>query len=277
MRLTTIVLAGLAASAAPGSTLLAGPTTPIPFAAAAGGVAPLLLFRYDDGAIRRAFQSVLNRDPTSSELRRYRAYMDQYDWTEQDIRRDLRDRPDYQRYSNNRSMQPEAIIRRAYRDILNRDPDPEGMRAYRVKIIDQGWSEQDVREALRNSPEYSSGSVRNASAERIVRRAYQDVLNREPDPEGMAEYRRNIVERGWDEHDVRAALRRSQEARGQRVGGMTEAQANDVVRRAYQSVLRRDPDPAGMRDYTAKVLSEHWTERQVADALRHSDEYRRMH
>ena len=90
MRLTTIVLAGLAASAAPGATLLAGPTTPLPLAAV-GGVAPLLLFRYDDGAIRRAFQSVLNRDPTGSELRRYRAYMDQYGWTEQDIRRDLRD------------------------------------------------------------------------------------------------------------------------------------------------------------------------------------------
>src|SRR5262249_664778 len=118
MRLTTIVLAGLAAHAAAGASLLAGQTTPIPLAAALGGVAPLLLYRYDDAPIRRAFQAVLNRDPTSSELRRYRAYMDQYNWTEQDIRRDLRDRPDYQRYSNNRSMQPEAIIRRAYRDIL---------------------------------------------------------------------------------------------------------------------------------------------------------------
>ena len=284
MRLTTIVLAGLAAQAAAGAPLLAQETTSLPLAVTAvAGAAPLFLFRSDDDAIRRAFQSVLNRDPTGSELRRYRAFMDEYNWTEQDIRRDLRDRPDYQRYSNNRRLQPEAIIRRAYRDILGRDPDPEGLRAYRIKMIDQGWSEQDVREALRNSPEYASGGVRNASADRIVRRAYQDILGREPDAAGLETYRRNIVERGWDEQDVRTALRRSAEARETRTGGsarvssMTEAQANDIVRHAYQSVLRREPDAAGMRDYTYKVMHDHWTESQVMDALRQSPEYRSRH
>jgi TorA maturation chaperone TorD len=290
MRVTTIVLAGLAVQAAAGAPLIAQGTSPLPLATAVAGVAPLLLFRYDDGAIRSAFQSVLNRDPTNSELRRYRAFMDEYDWTEQDIRRDLRDRPDYQRYSSNHRMQPETIIRRAYRDILGRDPDTEGLRTYRSKMIDQGWSEQDVRESLRSSPEYTSGTVRNASADRIIRRAYQDILNREPDSAGLETYRRNIVERGWDEQDVRTALRRSSEAHGQgsvpggvsgssggHVSTMTEAQANDIVRRAYQSVLRREPDADGMRDYTFKVMHDHWTQSQVMDALRKSPEYRSKH
>jgi hypothetical protein len=291
MRLTTIVLAGTALSAAAGASLLAQDLSTLPVAAALGGIAPLM-YRSDDSAIRSAFQSVLKRDPTSSELRRYREYMDQYDWTESDIRRDLRDRPDYQLYSTNRSLQPEAIIRRAYRDILGRDPDAEGMRSYRIKMVDEGWSEQAVREALRNSPEYSSGSVRNTSADRIIRRAYQDILRRDPDQAGLETYRRNIVERGWDEQDVRTALRRSSEARGQVSGGsaqgsgghatsqpppMTEAQANDIVRRAYLSVLNREPDATGMRDYTNKVLREHWSERQVQDALRKSPEYHAKH
>jgi hypothetical protein len=276
MKLTTFVLAGLAAFTCGALPAQAAPALP---ATGGLGIAPLMQSRWDEGAVRRAFQSVLRRDPTPSELRRYQAFMEEYNWTEADVRRDLQDRPDYQTYTRNRSLQPEAIIRRAYRDILDRNPDPEGMSAYRSKIIDQGWSEQDVREALRNSPEYQSGGVRNSSADRIVRRAYQDVLHRDPDPAGLEQYRRNIVERGWDEQDVRTALRRSPESRGQvgRVSLTGEAQAADMVRRAYRSVLNREPDDVGLRDYTAKVVQEHWTERQIMDELRRSDEYRSKH
>jgi hypothetical protein len=279
MRLTTVVLAGIAVNAAAGGSLLAGEGTHAPLAAVQG-IAPLLQGSNEDAIIRRAFLSVLNREPTSSELRRYRVLMEDYNWTEQDIRRDLRDRPDYQRYSSNRrGMRPEVIVRRAYQDILGRDPDPEGLRTYRGKIIDEGWSEQDVREALRRSPEYASGAARTASADRIIRRAYQDILGREPDPEGLEVYRRNIIERGWDEQDVRQALRRSPERRARVTGqvNISEADATEMVRRAYLSVLSREPDEAGMRDYRARILRDHWTERQLMDALRNSPEYRSKH
>ena len=281
MRLTTVVLAGVVAGAGFGGSVLAQP----------------LLFQYgrsDEGAVRRAFQSVLNRDPNASELRRYRVLMEENNWGESDIRRDLQSRPDYQRYSTNRRLNPETIIRRAYQDILGRTPDPEGMRTYRSDILDRGWSEQDVREALRNSPEYTSGAVRTSSADRIIRRAYQDILHRDPDPEGLNTYRRNIVERGWDEQDVRQALHRSEERRGvvpgnnnnnnnRNYGGnnnrgrVDDATASDMVRRAYNSVLNREPDANGMRDYKARVINDHWTEQQLADALRNSDEYRSKH
>jgi TorA maturation chaperone TorD len=278
MRLTTIVLAGVVAGAGFGGSALAQP----------------LLFQYgrsDEGAVRRAFQSVLRRDPTASELRRYRVLMEEDNWSESDIRRDLQSRPDYQRYSTNRRLNPETIIRRAYQDILGRDPDPEGMRTYRSDILDRGWSEQDVREALRNSPEYSSGAVRTSSADRIIRRAYQDILRRDPDPEGLNTYRRDIIERGWDEQDVRQALRRSEERRGavgrspsdRSYGGnanrgrVDDATASDMVRRAYNAVLNREPDANGMRDYKARVINDRWTQQQLEDALRNSDEYRSKH
>jgi TorA maturation chaperone TorD len=205
--------------------------------------------------------------------------MEDEHWSEADVRRDLSSRTDYQRYSTNRhSMQPEAIIRRAYRDILGRDPDPEGMRTYRSNIIDRNWSEQDVREALRNSPEYASGGARTASADRIIRRAYQDILGREPDASGLETYRRNIVERGWDEQDVRTALRRSQERREVVRGArsVSDAEAADMVRRAYQTVLKREPDAGGMQEYKARILNDRWTEQQVVSALRSSPERREV-
>lgn len=281
MRLTTIiVLAGITATTSVAAPVMAQERTHLSGAAALKGIAPLLYDHLEEAAIQRAFRSVLNREPTGSELRRYLTLMEENNWTEADVRRDLGSRTDYQRYSTNRrGMRPDAIVRRAYQDILGRDPDPEGMRTYRSNIIDRGWSEQDVREALRNSPEYASGGARTASADRIIRRAYQDILGREPDPGGLETYRRNIIERGWDEQDVRTALRRSQErrevVRGQR--NLSDAEAADIVRRAYLSVLDREPDANGMRDYKARILNDRWTEQQVVNALRNSDEYRSKH
>lgn len=244
----------------------------------AGGTAlagiPMLAETYSqDAAIQSAFRAVLNREPSASELRRYRVLIDENGWTEADVRRDLTERADYRRYSGGRGVSPTGIVRRAYQDILGRDPDAQGLRDYRNKIVTEGWSEQDVREALRRSDEYASADRRTASADRIVRRAYQGILRREPDPEGLQHYRRNILENGWDEHDVREAIRKSPEKAQQRLG-LTDAQATEIVRRAYLAVLNREPDETGMRDYKTRVLRDRWTERQVAEALRNSDEYR---
>jgi len=276
MRLTTIVLAGITATTALAGSAMAQSGTHLTGSAALKGLSPFLFDREED-AVRRAFQSVLNREPTGSELRRYRSLMEDNNWSEADVRRDLSSRSDYYRYSTNRrGMRPDAIVQRAYQDILGRDPDPEGLRTYRSNIVDRNWTEQDVREALRNSPEYQSGAARTSSADRIIRRAYQDILGREPDAEGLSTYRRNIIERGWDEQDVRTALRRSPERRGQVTGqrGLTDADATDMVRRAYQSVLKREPDEAGLQEYKARILNDRWTEQQVVSALRSSPERR---
>jgi hypothetical protein len=223
-----------------------------------------------DAAITRAFRDVLKREPTGSELRRYRSLMREENWTEADVRSDLRSRSDYRRYSSGRGADPDRVIRRAYRDILDRDPDPEGLRHYRIEMIDNGWTEQDVREALRNSSEYAR--VRQASADRIVTRAYEDILGRQPDQRGLVQYRNRILNDGWEEYDVREALRRSPEYRQKNT--MTREKAVEIVNRAYKSVLGRDGDPAGMEGYVQRVLRDKWTEADVARELRKSDEYR---
>ena len=268
----------LAMAAAVGIALQAG----LGAGAEAVPLRPALLFTVaQDAAITRAFRGFLNRDPTSYELRRYRTLMQQNGWTEYDVRRDLRERSDYRAIGTRRGVSADDVVRRAYQDILGRDPDPDGLRNYRAKILNDGWSERDVREALRKSDEYAANNgpargFRTASADRIIRRAYQDILNREPDQAGLRNYRRLILEDGWDEHDVRQALIRSPERRQQRLGA-SSAQAEETVRRAYQSVLGRDPDPGGLSHYTSKIRFERWTEEDVVQALRESDEYREKH
>src|SRR5262245_29142931 len=56
----------------------------------------------------------------------------------------------YGRYSD----RADRIVRRAYEDVLGREPDPEGLRSYREHVLDDGWSETEVRESLRRSAEY---------------------------------------------------------------------------------------------------------------------------
>ena len=260
MKIVTVAVAGIVMVAGHGGQALAQQTKVSQYGNA-------------DTAIVRSFQSVVGRAPTDRELLRYRALMIRNGWTEADVRRDLAARTDYQKYRNDQGTRPTAAVRSAYQDILGREPDAEGLRNYRQKIVREGWSEQDVRDDLRRSAEYGSLTGRTASADRIIRRAYLDVLHREPDAEGLANYRREVLENGWEYHDLRQALARSEERRSNR-GAVRDGDAAAMVRRAYLTVLSREPDAVGLRDYSAKIMREGWTEAQVARALRESEEYR---
>jgi hypothetical protein len=103
---------------------------------------------------------------------------------------------------------PEVVIKRAYLDLLGREPDPTGLRDYRSLILDHGWTETMVRDNIRRGDEF-----RREGADRIIRRAYLDVLGREVDPEGLRHFRHQLLERNWSEGDVRDSLRHSDEYR----------------------------------------------------------------
>ena len=243
-----------------------------------------------DRMIERAFDDMLGRRPDSRELRLYRTRVYEDDWTERDIRSELRrQRDERDRYGSGTgygngsnsgsgyngdrerpsSADVDRIITRAYQDILDRDPDAQGMREYRRRMLDDGWTERQVRDALRRSNE--KAELSDSQIDQMITRAYRDVLGRAPDGSGLANFRSQVKSKGWTEADVRAALRDSAEYRDKNT--MTEAKAREVVARAYQSVLGRDPDP-GADVYVQKVWREKWTERDVANELRKSDEYR---
>jgi TorA maturation chaperone TorD len=266
MRFKTIALAGIIAGGGMVGSVLAPPVALAQTSSA-------------DSAVIRSFRSVLRRDPTNRELTRYRTLMVRNGWTAADVRRDLAARTDYRYYRNDTtSTRPTAAVRSAYRDVLGREPDDAGLRNYRDKIVRQGWTEQDVREALRNSPEYASSDSRIAAADAIIRRAYQDVLHREPDASGLETYRREILENGWEYHDLRQVLMRSDERRLARSLNPNDpnrdANATQMVRRAYLSVLGREPDAAGLQNYRERILRDGWSEDQVVRALRQSPEGR---
>ena len=107
----------------------------------------------------------------------------------------------------------DAIVRRAYQDVLNREPDNAGMRTYRSHIIDDGWSEAQIREALRKSPEFrEANTMTYPKAQAIVRQAYLSVLRREPDS-GANTYVENVMRKHWTQRDVEQELRKSPEYR----------------------------------------------------------------
>jgi hypothetical protein len=110
----------------------------------------------------------------------------------------------------------DRMVRRAYQDVLGRDPDEGGLRQYRSRIIDEGWSEEQVRNSLRNSPEYRvRTTMTREKAQDIVRRAYLNVLKREPDA-GAEGYVRNVLQNNWSQEDVERELRKSDEFKNRR-------------------------------------------------------------
>lgn len=156
----------------------------------------------------------------------------------------------------------DRAIRSAYRDILGRDPDDAGLRNFRGRLLDAGWSEDQLRDNLRRSPEFKT---RDTDA--LVRSAYRDVLGREPDPAGLANFKR-ALEHGMSDAELRAELRRSSEG--------AQKSVHDVITRAYRELLHREPDPAGLANFTDMMLKRGWDEGRVRDALRKSDEYRNL-
>jgi hypothetical protein len=115
------------------------------------------------------------------------------------------------------------------------------------------------------------GRPSGRDADRIVQRAYQDILHRDPDPGGLSQYRSRIIDDGWTETEVRNSLKSSPEYH--ELTTMTPAKAQDIVRRAYLSVLKREPDP-GSRGYVDRVMRDRWSQEDVERELRNSAEYR---
>jgi hypothetical protein len=176
-------------------------------------------------AVRRAFDDVFRREPSDRELRYYSRKMEDERWSDSDLRSEIRreiredrrdDRRDRRddRHDRRDSREVERIVRSAYQDILEREPDAPGLRLYRSRMIDDDWSEQDVREALRKSPEFrDKNRMTRDKAEDIVARAYRSILNREPDS-GSRGYVDKVLYQKWSQNDVERELRKSPEYRG---------------------------------------------------------------
>lgn len=100
----------------------------------------------------------------------------------------------------------------------------------------------------------------------MIRTAYQEVLRRSADPDGLSYYRGLVIDQGWTDRMVRRHMMESAEYRQEVV--------DQMIRDAYQDVLKREPDPSGLANYRRLIIEENWSERQLRAELRKSPEYR---
>jgi hypothetical protein len=154
----------------------------------------------------------------------------------------------------------DAIVIHAYRDVLDRSPDPEGLRTYRERLMREGWSERQIVEQLQRS-----GEARGINADEAITRIYREVLGRDPDANGLGHYRAKWRD-GWTQGQIRDDLRRSNEGRDYYI--------RSTVTRAYKELLGRDPDPQGYATYERLMREKGYSEQQVRAAIMSGDEYR---
>ncbi len=154
----------------------------------------------------------------------------------------------------------DAMITQAFREVLRRPPDPAGLRTYRERVINDGWTERDVIRQLQRSDE-----ARGIDPTTAITQIYREVLGRDPDPNGLAHYRAKWRD-GWTQGQIRDDLRRSHEGR--------DTYIRAAITRAYREILGRDPDPAGYATYERLMREKGMSERDLRATLMSGDEYR---
>jgi hypothetical protein len=204
--------------------------------------------------VEDSFRRLLGRSPTRRELRHYVGLLTSEQMTPGQMRRELRDSDEY------REHEADEIIDRVFPELLERKPSPEDRQHYRKQILRRGYTEEDVRRKLKESTEYRV----TLPNEKIVR-AFVAVLGREPDLSGCEPFRRLILDRGYSEENLREHLRRSEEFR---------ERSKLLITRIYQEMLEREPDPQGLEHYRRAMIDRGWTEHQVRESIRRSEEYR---
>jgi uncharacterized protein YnzC (UPF0291/DUF896 family) len=113
------------------------------------------------------------------------------------------------------------------------------------------------------------GEGETARAREIVRRAYLSVFKREPEP-GAEGWVNNVIQFNWTQDDLERELRKSPEYRDKFT--LTRPKAQEIVRRAYLNVFKREPDP-GAAGWVDNVLRNNWTQDDLERELKKSPEY----
>jgi len=205
-----------------------------------------------EDVIVAAFEDLLGREPTRRELREWRSRSE--GMTVEDLEHEIRRTREF------RSLTPEKVITDAFHDLLDRDPDAEGMRHYRRRMIDRGWTAGDVRDAIRGSDEY-----RTHLADVIIDRAFDDLLERPPTPAERDEYRRRLLKDGTED-GIRRNMKKTEEYK------YTMPRAK--ITKAYQEILGRDPDAQGLEHYRKRMINDGWSIERVRQTLLKSPEYK---
>jgi hypothetical protein len=152
-------------------------------------------------------------------------------------------------------------LRRDQSDLTQQPHGPSKLESWddRVSSLKVEWLDAGPGTPDGRPPEFRN----QREADRAIRAAFQDLLGREPDYDGLQNYRRRLLDQGWSEARLRATLRASQEFKSR--------DFDAVVRKVFQEILARDPDPSGLATYRQR-MKEGWSENDLRAELRRSDE-----
>ena len=204
--------------------------------------------------VEEAYQDYLGRSPERSGMRNYVSLMMDEGWPEKRIRENIKNSREAFIERNKR------VVEKAFQDLLDRSPSSRERDDYLEEMYDRHWDEGDLRKDIRKGEEFQF-----TRPNRMIEEAYREVLLREPDSSAYEGLRREIVKNGWSLDRVIKHLRKSNEYRNITIPML--------VKKAYQEVLGRDPDPQGQRDYV-EAMRKGWTYEKLTKELRKSAEYR---
>ena len=159
------------------------------------------LYERNSKIVTRAYEDLLDRTPSDSERDHYVDAMYKHKWDERKMRDAIRESQEFQ------YTRPRRMIEEAYREVLLREADSRAYEGLRKEIVKHGWTLEKVKDHLRKSAEY-----RNVTIPKMVKQAYQEILGRDPDPQGERNYI-SCLRNGWTYEKLKKELRKSEEYR----------------------------------------------------------------
>ncbi|MCR8550912.1 DUF4214 domain-containing protein [Salipiger sp. P9] len=171
-----------------------------------------------------------------------------------------------------------ARVFRLYQATLDRAPDQGGLLNWSAALTEGGRSLVSVAAGFTNSAEFRNtyGALDNAG---FVTQLYRNVLEREPDAGGLANWVARL-DGGMSRAQVVAGFSESAEfVRDSAAGalrfsasGLQTDYADDVFR-LYQAMLDRAPDEGGLRNWSARLAMGEKTFLQVIEGFENSAEF----
>lgn len=140
------------------------------------------------------------------------------------------------------------LTRAVYSGLLERDPDKDGVDAYRP-LFERGGQLADVIKCVASSTEFRERFMHQCAGE-LTRAVYSGLLERDPDEDG-ADACLSLLEHGGHLADVIKYIASSTEFRER----FMRQCAGELTRAVYSGLLERDPDEDGVDAYL--TLFEH--------------------
>lgn len=231
------------------------------------------------------FEERLDREPSRAEINRYIELIIEENLSYRELKREIRSEYRSNRGSSHRNYrerdqyQPRRWVESIFEERIGRLPNQSEMEDYCELCLDEKYDrralEREIRrdyegvyEPYANDRNYHYDYDRYSSKEEIeiiIEEAYQDILGRKVDTDGMRNYRTLMIDKRWSEKRVRAHLANSPELLWEKY--------SKIVNRAYEDLLDRKPSIREQDGYVDDMIKHHWDERKMRGIIRRSQEY----